>query len=229
MPAVKNKALLAHVLPFVVFMLFITLDSVIATVFQDSGILWLAMPKYWIYPLQTTVCAGLLVFFWKQYDFPPVNAWPWGVLVGIVALVIWISPQALLGFAPRKEGFDPDLFAAQPLIYWLNILGRFARMTIVVALLEEIFWRGFVMRYLINDNFKSVPFGAYTPLSFFAVVILFTLEHSMPDWPAALLTGILYNLLAVKTRSLWACVVAHGVTNLGLGLYVMATKQWGFW
>jgi hypothetical protein len=24
-------------------------------------------------------------------------------------------------------------------------------------------------------------------------------------------------------------VVAHGLTNLGLGAYIMATRQWGFW
>jgi membrane protease YdiL (CAAX protease family) len=30
----------------------------------------------------------------------------------------------------------------------------------------------------------------------------------------------------VRTRSLWACVVAHGVTNLLLGLYVVYSGDW---
>jgi membrane protease YdiL (CAAX protease family) len=59
--------------------------------------------------------------------------------------------------------------------------------------------------------------------------VAFTLVHSQEDWPAALLTGILFNLIAVRTKSLWACVVAHAVANLALGLYICATRQWGFW
>ena len=57
----------------------------------------------------------------------------------------------------------------------------------------------------------------------------FMFEHSRPDWPAALITGLLYNLVAVRTRSLPACVTAHAVTNALLGGYVMYTHQWGFW
>jgi uncharacterized protein len=229
MRTVKNRPLWAHALPFLAFMLFLAFDSVLTTVFQDSGMLWLAQPKYWIYPLQTLVCGGLVVWFWKEYDFGSVRAWPMGVLAGLVALVLWVSPQAFFEFPPRTGGFNPDLFASQPTIYWLNLIARFARMVIVVSLVEEIFWRGFVMRFLINEDFKKVPFGAYTPLSFFGVAILFTLEHGMSDWPAAILTGLIYNGLAVRSKSLWACIVAHGVTNFGLGLYTVATKQWGFW
>ncbi len=225
----KNKAFLAHVLPFAVFLGFLMLDSFVATIFQNSGVLLLTMPKYWIYPLQTLVCGGLVLSFWKHYDFGSVRAWPIGVLAGIVALVLWVSPQAFFGFAPRTEGFNPDLFAADPTIYWLNLISRFARMVIVVALIEEIFWRGLVMRYLINEDFQKVPFGAYSALSFFGVAVLFMLEHGTVDYPAAFLTGLIYNGVAVKTKSLWACVVAHGVTNFGLGLYTLATKQWGFW
>jgi membrane protease YdiL (CAAX protease family) len=55
------------------------------------------------------------------------------------------------------------------------------------------------------------------------------LVHSMADWPAAFLCGLVYNFVAVKSGSLAACVVAHGLTNLGLGAYIMATRQWGFW
>ncbi len=54
-------------------------------------------------------------------------------------------------------------------------------------------------------------------------------EHSRPDWPAALVTGALLNLVAYRTRSLGACVLAHAVANLLLGLYVLRTGQWGFW
>jgi membrane protease YdiL (CAAX protease family) len=53
--------------------------------------------------------------------------------------------------------------------------------------------------------------------------------HSVADWPAALLCGVIYNLVAVRTGSLAACIAAHALTNLGLGIYIMSTRQWGFW
>lgn len=229
MRPVKNKTLLAFVLPFLVFLGFLFLDSFVQEVFEGAGSVFFRAPKYWVYPLQTAICAGLLLAFWKFYTFAPLRPWPLGVAAGIAVLIIWISPQFLFGMPPRTEGFDPEFFGTTGALYVLTVVARFARLVIVVPLLEEIFWRGFLMRYLINERFTTVAFGTFRPLSFFGVAVLFMLVHSMPDWPAAFLTGLIYNGLAVKTKSLWACVLAHAVTNLGLGFYIMATRQWGFW
>ena len=112
---------------------------------------------------------------------------------------------------------------------WFTLVLRFVRLVAVVPIMEEVFWRGFLLRYLVQENFTALPFGAWSPLSFAVVTLGFTFEHSRPDWPAAFITGILYNLVAIRTRSLPACVLAHALTNLCLGLYVMQTHQWGFW
>ena len=74
-----------------------------------------------------------------------------------------------------------------------------------------------------------MPLGSFSWLSCWAVVVAFTLSHSRPDWPAAFLTGILYNVVVYRTRSLSTCVLTHAVTNLALGIWIMQTKQWGFW
>ena len=224
-----RRSLLAYTLPFFVFLGFLGLDGMVASLFETSGILLLAVPMYWIFPLQTMVCAGVLVYFWKSYTFLPLRPWLWGVAAGVLALLIWLSPQEVFHAAARTKGFNPETFQDSPLLYWLTVTARFARLVIVVPLLEEIFWRGFLMRYLINENFSKVAFGTYRHFSFFAVAVLFMLVHSMSDWVPALLTGLIYNGLAVKTKSLWACVLAHAVTNLILGIYIMATRQWGFW
>ncbi len=106
---------------------------------------------------------------------------------------------------------------------------RFLRLVAVVPALEEIFWRGFLLRYFIKEDFDAVPFGTYTRWSNVLVAIGFMLEHQMPDWPAALAAGFLYNITAYRTRSLPACILAHAVTNALLGAYIMTTRQWGFW
>jgi CAAX prenyl protease-like protein len=100
---------------------------------------------------------------------------------------------------------------------------------VVVPLVEEIFWRGFLLRYFINEEFYAVPIGAFSWLSFGVVTAGFALAHSPADWIAALITGALYNWVAYRTKSLASCVLAHSVTNLFLGLWIMKTGQWGFW
>jgi CAAX prenyl protease-like protein len=100
---------------------------------------------------------------------------------------------------------------------------------VIVPLLEEIFWRGFVLRYCVNQEFHTVPLGEWTWRALAVTTVGFCLEHNLPDWPAAVLTGLLFNLVFIRTRSIWMCVIAHAVTNLLLGIYIMRTGQWGFW
>jgi CAAX prenyl protease-like protein len=151
------------------------------------------------------------------------------LLVGAGVFCLWISPQALFGFAPRLDGFNPEAVSGQPAAYWTTLVRRFLRLVVVVPLVEEIFWRGFLLRYFIDEKFDEVPFGTFSPVSFAIVTLGFTLSHSMADWPAAAACGALYNLVAYRTRSLGSCVLAHAITNLALGLWIMQTQQWGFW
>jgi CAAX prenyl protease-like protein len=190
---------------------------------------WLKSPEYWLFPLQTFICAGLLIWYWRQYDFHGLKRVLFTLAIGVLVFVLWISPQAFLGFGARTDGFNPDTFAGQPAAYWSTVLLRFLRLVIIVPLVEEIFWRGFLLRYFINDKFDTVPFGTFSWLSFAVVTIGFTFAHSSADWVAAAVTGALYNLVAYRTKSLASCVVAHALTNLLLGVWIMSTKQWGFW
>jgi len=225
---VKRTPLSAHILPLGLFLGFLMLVQVFDSVGEGTGIRWLADSKYLVYPIQTIVCAGVLVYFWKCYDFAPAGLL-FAAGIGLASLAIWIAPQLVFGAPQRLDGFNPEIFGEDPVIYWLTLGARFTRLVVVVPLVEEIFWRGFLMRYLVNENFSAVKFGTYTPLSFFGVAAAFMFVHSPVDWPAAFATGLLFGWVAVRTKSLFACVFAHGVTNLGLGAYIVSTKQWGFW
>ena len=137
------------------------------------------------------------------------------------ATVFWIRrPQ---------RWFDPEVFATIPAAYWATVGFRFLRLVVVVPLVEEIFWRGFLLRYLIGEKFEDVPFGKFSWISFSVVSLAFCFSHSASDWGAALITGMLYNCVAYRTKSLTSCIIAHAVTNLLLGIWIMKTGQWGFW
>jgi CAAX prenyl protease-like protein len=220
------RTLVAFTLPMAVFLLLLGLSSVLR---KAGGAWWLASPEYWIYPAQTIACGALLLWFWRDYELGAARQLGVALVIALVVFVLWISPQALFGFPPRLDGFDPEIFAGRPAVYWITIALRFLRLVVIVPLIEEIFWRGFLLRYLINEKFARLPFGGFSWLSFAIVTVGFGFAHARADWIPAMITGALYNWVAYRTKSLTSCVVAHAATNLLLGLWIMKTGQWGFW
>ena len=107
------------------------------------------------------------------------------------------------------------------------IAGRLIGAAVVVPIMKELFWRSFLMRYLINPEFRSVPMGAFSWLSFMGVAILFGLEHHRVV--EGIVVGLLYNLLLIRQKKLKGVIMAHAVTNLGLGIYVLLTGSWMYW
>jgi CAAX prenyl protease-like protein len=204
---------------------------------------WRSAPEHWIYPIQTLVCGALLLWFRKDYAFKPVRGLGLATLLGVVGIAIWFLPAwlwsqwrasrtiAWLGFTPRLEGYDPTIFQSSPVAYSTDLVMRFLRLVVVVPLVEEIFWRGFLMRYVIAEGrpFESVPFGKHDWRAYGVTTVAFMLVHQMEDWLGALVFGSLMYFLCIRSKSLAACVWMHAVANLALGIYVMKTRQWGFW
>ncbi len=221
-----RRQLAAYTIPMAAFLGGMAVVSFLRMI---GGAFWLNAPQYWLYPIQTLVCASLLLWFRREYGFRLPRNVIFTIAVGVVVFLLWIAPQAFLGFAPRTDGFDPGIFGTNSSVYWAILLFRFLRLVVVVPLVEEIFWRGFLLRYFINERFATVPFGSFSWFSFAAVTIGFTLVHLTADWPAAAITGALYNLVAFRTKSLTSCILAHSVTNVLLGLWIMQSRQWGFW
>ena len=94
-------------------------------------------------------------------------------------------------------------------------------------MIEEIFWRAFVMRFLIASQFKRIPLGQFTWYAFTLTAVAFGFEHHR--WLPGILAGAAYGALLCRTRNLFSPIQAHAVTNLLLGLYVIYTEQWSFW
>jgi len=212
------SSLKAFIAPFAAFLLLLPLVDIIGPT-----------AKYWVFPLQTVLCGALIIWFWPRYSLKMPKRVGFTLFIAVTVLCIWILPREAFHYPARMVGFDPTVFRDRPSIYYATIAMRFIRLAVVVPFLEEIFWRGFLLRYLIREDFESVPIGAFTWLSFLVVTAGFCLEHSPVDYPAALIAGALFNGVAYRTRSLSSCVLAHAVTNLLLGLYIMQSGQWGFW
>ncbi len=135
-----------------------------------------------------------------------------------------------LGFAARTDGFNPGVFE-NPAGYWFSLGMRFVRAAVVVALVEEIFWRGFLMRFVLDwdGDYWKQPFGKPSWLSFAVVTGLFVAAHAPVDYAGALIYGSLTYFLCVWTKSLSACVVMHATANFLMGCYIMAYGKYGLW
>lgn len=225
----REKAFFA---PFLWFVALQGLGFLVSWAFAGQAGWYFTHPQYWVQPAQTLLCGRLVFRNWHHYEMGPLrrlSAWVWSLGIGLAVILLWIAPQAWLGFPARTEGFDPAFFGPNGWPYFANLSMRMARLVLVVPLVEEVFWRGFLMRWLIDEDFTKVPIGAFQWKAFSLVAIFFMLEHQQADYPAALLTGALFNLVAMRTAQLSACVLAHALANLLLGLYILRTAQYGFW
>jgi uncharacterized protein len=219
----------AYFAPFLAFFAVLGMGLVTEKIFDGLAFWAVSAPNYWVFPLQTAVCSAVLIRYRQWYPLTLPRGTAVATAIGVLAFLIWIAPQEWLGQPRRLEGFDPRFFGESGWPYILNLGLRIIRLVIVIPLVEEIFWRGFLLRYLVDNDFTTVRMGTFTWTSFTVVTIGFVLEHSPADWAAAALTGALYNLVAYRTQSLSACVLTHAVTNALLGWYVLRTGQWGFW
>ena len=220
--------------PLAVFLGVMWLSQMVSGIFDGRAFWVFSKPQYWMHPAQVLVCGALLIRWWHHYEWRPPTRVFFTVFIGVLTLVLWVSPIAYFveHFFPKQArvaGFDPAFFGSHGLPYYSNLGIRFFRMVIIVPLVEEIFWRGFLLRWLIDSDFTKVPIGTFQWKSFSIVSVLFMLEHTPPDWPAALLTGALFNIVAMRTRSLSSCVLVHAVTNFLLGVYILYTGKTGFW
>lgn len=179
--------------------------------------------------------AAALAWYWR--DLPPlkVNRPVASVLVGVGVFAVWIAPDLLFpGWRSHwllQNAFFGKLAVSLPASSLDNpadLFLRGVRACTVVALAEELFWRGWFMRWLIRDDFESISVGAYQAWAFSLTAVLFAVEHG-PYWDVGLAAGLLYNWWAVRTHSLGDLMLAHGVTNAALAAFVIVARRWQYW
>ncbi len=217
-----RRATAAYIAPFLAFVGIMAVERMIP------------LPPQWLYLVRFLVVVSVIgAVSWPYLSFRP--RFPLAsIAVGVAVFVIWVAPDILFGYRHHWLFENALTGAAAPSLpphlksnVGFIVLRAFS-CAIVVPILEELFWRGWLMRWLIDNDFLKVPLGTYVPFSFWLVALLFASEHG-PYWEVGLAAGIVYNWWIVRTRNLADCMLAHGVTNAVLSGYVLLTGQWQYW
>jgi uncharacterized protein len=220
----SHKAALAYVAPFIAFLALLGIEHAFD------------LPVAYAYPVRCGVSLALLVVFSRSVISLRPSAPLLSVVAGVAVFAIWIGPDLLFGPGYRHFWLFENLFTGkaatniQPVLrHSMAFLAmRAAGSTLLVPFVEELFWRGWMMRWLINPDFRKVPLGQYAPLAFWLTAVLFASEHGV-YWEVGLAAGIVYNWLVIRTKNLADCILAHAVTNGLLAAYVLLWGQWQYW
>ncbi|MBM3786525.1 MAG: CAAX prenyl protease-related protein [Acidobacteria bacterium] len=183
--------------------------------------------------VRVLILAGAIWFFSRGVlDFKlaePVMS----TLAGVAIFAIWIAPDLLIpgyrsNYIFTVVGAVKTSIPSDDLLSPVVLLFRTVRAALLVPILEELFWRGFVLRWIENQDFEKVPFGSYAPNAFWITAALFASEHG-PFWDVGLAAGVIFNYWAIRTKRLGDCILAHGVANLCLSVYTISTGKWEYW
>lgn len=218
----NTRATIAYIAPFLAFVGIMAIERQIG------------LPPQWLYPVRFTIVLCSIVALSLPYlqfrpSFPMAS-----VAMGVAVFVIWVAPDVLFGYRDSwlfHNAITGTATSSLPVDLKKNVAFIALRCTssaVLVPVLEELFWRGWMMRWLIDKDFQKVPLGKYVPSAFWIVALLFASEHG-PYWEVGLIAGIAYNWWIVRTRNLADCILAHAVTNAVLSVYVLATDQWQYW
>jgi len=225
-----SKPSLVRIVPFALYMVFIG-------VVEGAKLIGLPAPSQetmnWLYPLKVGLAAAAIIFYWKEYDdliwkeLGNVKHTLLSVGVGVVIFALWINLDLDFAIQGELTTYDPYATFEDPGVRMAMIISRVAGAALVVPVMEELFWKSFLVRYLVDKDITRVAPGTFTAFSFIGTAALFGLEHQL--WLAGILAGVGYNFLYYKTRSLTQCILSHALTNAILAGYVLSTGKCYFW
>lgn len=222
---VNQNNILPRVLPFAIYIFFLALSDYLPLIINGLGISSLSWDSQWLYPVRVMLVLATLFYFWRGYveftikpvaqDFVPA------VLAGLLVFLVWILPY------PAWTGVNDHIQSSstEQDILWLS--ARLIGAALIVPVMEEIFWRSLVMRWIENKNFLNTSPKNVSLFALFVSSGVFALAHHL--WLAGLLAGLVYGALYIKYNNLWIPIVAHAVTNGVLGIWVILTGNWQYW
>ncbi len=232
----------AFTLPLIVFLV---ISSFAPDFTQSSGTAGAASAAARSYlvlvAIQILIAAGLIFYFRRIYTLHFSLKFSWlSVVVGVVGIIVWVglaelklehkllAAIGLESWLPNRPSFNPFAEFSDGGFRAIFLALRFTLLAGLVPIVEELFLRGWLVRWIENDDWQLVSLKQLAPRALAAATVYGVMTH-----PAEALAAIawfsLVTWLMHRTGNLWDCVVAHAVTNFLLGVYVIYAEAWHLW
>ena len=211
--------------PFLLPLLAVVATTLITGLFVDDF--------DYFYPLRVVV--ALLVLAWYRDDYlagfrqqlrgRPVFSWhAIGLGVGVyvlwIAISAWTNPQLVTGPPEELELMAPPLAVA-----W--IAARALGSVVTVPIVEELAFRGFLLRRLIGSDFTKIPYDRWHWPPVLISSLAFAAVHQ--QWIGGFAAGVLYAYAQKRRGLLSDAIVAHAVTNTLITVEVLVAGHWSLW
>lgn len=143
---------------------------------------------------------------------------PW--LVGLAVGALWIVTE------PAAEGstLGAWLAAQTPAAAagWLAL--RIFGFALIVPIVEELAFRGYLHRALISRKFESVAPGAFSWIALIVTSLLFGALHGR--WLAGALAGAAFAVTLYRSKTLSGPIAAHVAANGIIAVYAVMMERW---
>jgi CAAX prenyl protease-like protein len=217
----------ARIIPFAAFVAFMVAESLAGEWLRSLG-----MDTRWLYAARAVMVGMLLLAFWNHYtELHQFTGITGGQVAGAVAtgaavFVLWINLDQTWATVGTPVMFDPSAPDGGELDRTL-VFFRLLGLAFVVPVMEELFWRSYLLRRVDAEDFAARDPGKAGAMAIVVCAALFASEHN--QWLAGLIAGLAYTFVYMSSRNLWLPVISHAVTNGALGCWILATGQWQFW
>jgi CAAX prenyl protease-like protein len=214
---------LPYVVPFATVIALLAVHPVLSLSPLTEQVFWILV--------MTAILAGVSR---RVLDFR-IRSWSGSLLMGAAVFAIWIFPDRIFhGYHAHWLFTNPITGSVAATLPESShgdlpvLILRTVRATVFVPIAEELFWRSWLMRWIISADFTKVPLGAWSARAFWIVAVLFAAEHGAL-WDVGLAAGILFNWWMLRTKSLGDLILAHAVANACVSAYVVLAGRWEYW
>jgi exosortase E/protease (VPEID-CTERM system) len=178
-----------------------------------------------LYPLRLAAAVAVLWVYRKSYATLDWNISWRAPATGVAIAGIWF----LFAHFLIPQSARPDALGVLPApwrVAW--IAARVVAATLTVPIAEELAYRGYLLRRLVAPDFQSVKFATIRWPALAVCAAAFGIMHGAM-WLPAMLAGLAYGALTIKTGRIADAVVAHATTNALLAAAVLLFDQWQLW
>jgi exosortase E/protease (VPEID-CTERM system) len=203
----------AYLMPFLAVLIAGTLAHAMSSGFES------------LYPLR--LLAALAALAWYRKALADLNyRFTWrGPLIGVMVFVLWM---AVARYMLKPAGMPTALadLSAPGRDAWIAC--RAAAAILTVPIVEELAYRGFLMRRWSSAEFETISFASVRWPQLLLTALLFGAAHGSM-WVPGVIAGVLYGAVLIRTGRIGESIAAHATTNALIAACVIFGAQWQLW